>query len=271
MSFICYNGYLIQQKQLAINTSDEAWRWGHGFFESGRWHQGKWLFAPHHHQRIQHTATVLQFKPLPSPQVLENYVAETIAANQLQAGARIRIQFWPDVQNGLSYCIEATPLSTPAFAWKETGANIAVYKHFIKSADAFSNLKLCSYAPYVQARRWAQAQDVAEAILCNSSGRICEGAHSNIFVLLHDTWMTPPLSEGPVAGVCRSHLLQNASAQGITVKESMVTLADLKNAQEVILTNAVQGMVWVQAFGESRYHNTGAKKLHTALFEPFTL
>ena len=56
---------------------------------------------------------------------------------------------------------------------------------------------------------------------------------------------TPFLQSGCVAGVFRVFLIEFLQKQGIQVIQGAFTQQDILQAQEVFLTNAVQGIQWV--------------------------
>ena len=68
---------------------------------------------------------------------------------------------------------------------------------------------------------------------------------------------TPALTDGPVAGVFRQHLMQQ-----LPVTESSASIDDLLNADEVFLTNAIRGIRWVQCIGSKNYGSTQAVEIY---------
>ncbi len=56
-----------------------------------------------------------------------------------------------------------------------------------------------------------------------------------------------------MAGVMRSHLMQQMKSSGVNLKEGVFTIADLEKADEIFLTNAFYGIRWVKRFGNKNY------------------
>lgn len=54
---------------------------------------------------------------------------------------------------------------------------------------------------------------------------------------------------------------------GLAIKETPISIKDLKNAEELFLTNAIQGIRWVKEMNEikSNYGCKKSKQLFTAL------
>ena len=75
-------------------------------------------------------------------------------------------------------------------------------------------------------------------IFFNKYGYLSEGAISNIFLIKQGRWYTPPLSAGILNGICRQNVLEK---KNVTIKN--LNKKDLLNADEIILTNSVAGIV----------------------------
>ncbi len=79
-----------------------------------------------------------------------------------------------------------------------------------------------------------------DVIFCNGNGEIAEASRHNIFVRYGEQWLTPPVSSGALPGVYREIFLQKNQAL-----ETMLTLQDLVDSDEIIVTNSVRGAVSV--------------------------
>ena len=114
---------------------------------------------------------------------------------------------------------------------------------------AWTSLRLDSDEPFLQhktthrpwydaATQWlAQHPDYFDLIFLNEKGELCEGSRSNIYVLKHGEWLTPPLSSGLLGGVLRTQLLEKGQA-----KEAILTPSDLTSSKTSIrLSNALRG------------------------------
>ena len=95
-----------------------------------------------------------------------------------------------------------------------------------------AGIKTTSYAENVKALAYAKERDCAEAIFETTTGLLCEGTGSNVFVAIEDRLLTPPLSSGCLAGVTRALLLEVADAT-----EEDIPMAAFGHADEVFLTS----------------------------------
>jgi para-aminobenzoate synthetase/4-amino-4-deoxychorismate lyase len=75
-----------------------------------------------------------------------------------------------------------------------------------------------------------------EVVMVNLEGHVTETNISSLMVRLGDRWVTPQLESGCLPGVYREMLLDEEE-----VEEDIVTIEDLKRADEIAVTNAVRG------------------------------
>lgn len=96
--------------------------------------------------------------------------------------------------------------------------------------------KTTDRGPYDEARSQAQEAGCYDGLLINERGEVTEGAITNIFVRKGADWFTPPLPSGLLAGVGRRVFLLEHAA-----KERVLTPRDIREADEIRITNAVIG------------------------------
>ena len=114
---------------------------------------------------------------------------------------------------------------------------------------------------YIQAAIYAQEKNIGDVLVLNSDDNIIEATSSNVFLVSGGDLYTPKLSSGPVGGVMRATIINLAISMGIKVFECNLTPQELLKADEVFLTNAVQGIKWVSSYRTKRYFNKTANKL----------
>jgi para-aminobenzoate synthetase/4-amino-4-deoxychorismate lyase len=93
---------------------------------------------------------------------------------------------------------------------------------------------------YDQAWRIAESLGGFDGIFINEQGFITEGGRSSIFIKCGDNWLTPPVSAGLLPGVMRSIALNDPQWNA---HEANITINDLQNAQEIMLSNALRGLI----------------------------
>jgi branched-chain amino acid aminotransferase len=96
-------------------------------------------------------------------------------------------------------------------------------------------LKSTSYAENAIALAWAKARGYSEAVMGNLAGNLCEGTGSNIFIVMDDEILTPPITSGCLAGVTRDLVIEWCGA-----KEQEMSLDVLEHADEIFLTSSTR-------------------------------
>lgn len=94
----------------------------------------------------------------------------------------------------------------------------------------------------VLARAEWTSPDIHEGLLLDQAGQVISGVMSNLFIWSQNRLLTPRLDQCGVAGVARARLMRLASAQGVQVEATSLSLQAVFEADEVMLTNSVMGL-----------------------------
>jgi branched-chain amino acid aminotransferase len=188
--------------------------------------------------------------------------------NQLQTGARLRITFFREGAGTYSpstlrmgFLMEMSPFANKALNVKEEGVQLGLYTHLVKHMDSLAKYKLLGSHVYMQAAIWAEATGFDDALIVNAKGYIIEGTSSNLFVVKAGELHTPAVIEGCVGGVMRMAVINEAIGMAMPCFESQLDVQDLLEADEIFLTNAVRGLMWVRSFRDKRYYHKISDKL----------
>ena len=110
------------------------------------------------------------------------------------------------------------------------------------SGDALLAHKITQRILYDQA--WQKAVELGgfDAIFTNEQGFVTEGGRTSIFVKPQGSveWLTPPVSAGLLPGVMRAAVLADPN---FNAREANLTINDVSMADEIILTNALRGVI----------------------------
>lgn len=250
--------------------TNRAAKYGDGLFETIRVSNRKVLFAEAHFERLYNGMQVLQFDTSQFTFTdFENILQQALQASS-DVNLRIRITFFRTGEglytpkgHYFDFFVETTPLSSPFFELNKVGLQVGICPQVQLSTDLLSNLKTISALPYVLAGLYKQNQGWDDCLLLNHRGDIAESIAANLFIYHNNTLLTPALSEGCIAGIMRKQLITIASQQGIAIKETNITLADLQQAEGLFLTNAIQGIRWIQSVADIKksYYPTIAASL----------
>lgn len=99
------------------------------------------------------------------------------------------------------------------------------------------NIKTLNLIPNVLATQATVEAGVDECIL-HRDDIVTECAHSNLSILKNGTLITHPADRMILAGTGRAHLIATCRQFGIPVEERTYTLAEMKAADEILITSA---------------------------------
>ena len=110
------------------------------------------------------------------------------------------------------------------------------------SGNALLRHKVTHRDLYDQAWQAAVAQGGFDALFMNEQGFVTEGGRSSIFIKPSNShfWLTPPVSAGLLPGVMRASLLKDPK---MNAREANLTIQDVLEADEIILSNALRGAI----------------------------
>ncbi|MDY0906700.1 aminotransferase class IV [Pedobacter sp. CFBP9032] len=257
-----------------LTTSNRGFKFGDGLFESMRMINQKLQFADLHADRLAAGMKALKIDghALMDDYFLRQKTADLAKKNRWNGNVRFRLSVYrqgagvytPE-SNKSGYVLEGIPLKSIAYELNSKGLIIDVFDEMTKSIDKLSNFKTSNALLYVMAGLFKTQNRLDEAIILNQSGFLCESISSNIFVVYDKQIYTPALTEGCVRGVMRSTIMQICKMNDIPLIEAQISPEVLKEAEEVFITNATQGIQWIMGYGRKRYFNEFSKYLNEKL------
>ena len=246
-------------------AANRSYRYGDGLFETMKIKDGNILLAFTHFERLFGSLSLLKFDvpQLFNKEKLEKDVLHLCRKNKCEKLARVRLSVFRgngglyDDNKILQYIIECWPLNESVNKINENGLVIDIYPDGEKSCDKFSNLKSASFQLYSMAALFAKENKLNDSLVLNTAGRIADSTIANIFLIKAEIIFTPSLKEGCINGVMRKYLLEKLKAEDLNlqVEERTITVSDVKNADEIFLTNAINGIRWVGKCSNKKYTN----------------
>lgn len=263
MATICFNGKFTDADKAVLLASNRSYRYGDGLFETMKVKDGAIQLATFHMERLFDGLSLLKMDvpALVTKDKLKDVILELCKQNKCEALARVRLSVSRgngglyDEDRKLQYLVECWPLPSTVNQLNENGLVIDIFPDVAKSTDIFSNLKSANFLPYSLAAVYTKEKKLNDCLVLNTHGSIADSTIANIFIMKDDVILTPALSEGCVSGVMRKYLLASLTASNYQVEETIVSAEDLLAADEVFLSNAINGIRWVQRFRDKIYSN----------------
>ena len=258
MPTIILNNKIIPSENPCIHYNDRGFTLGHGLFETILVKKSALPALYYHWQRLKTSAPIIGITLPFTCQELESMLIELIIDNQLQdkiAGARVTITHG-EAARGLLPAQAPNPNFIIA-VFESTMPSDKPFSACIVSTrknehTAASRVKTISYMDNILAKQEAMSQGYDEAILLNTSSNVADGSISNVFIVKDQQIFTPPISDGALPGVVRAILLEEFS-RDFSITEKSISPADIKQADEVFLTNALMGIKSVYRVDNTDY------------------
>lgn len=259
-----------------LSPASRSFRFGDSLFETIRFNNGSLELFDFHMERLFTGLRLLGFElsALHTADKWRQEILSLAAKNQLTGPGRVRLTvfrgdggLYDAVSNQPFYTIECSSLSENYQRLNENGFIIDTLPEHRKGSGALSNLKSGNYLLYILAAQRSRMLKVNECLVLNESNRIADSSIFNLFLVKDGILKTPPLSEAPVAGVMRRHLLQELPFFGYQVQETPISENELLLADEVFLTNALYRIRWVREFRTARYANKIGREIYSKLYQ----
>jgi branched-chain amino acid aminotransferase len=272
--FICHNEKFLLSSENNLPHNNRALYYGDALFETIHCLGTEPQLLDRHWARLSNGMKVLKMNIDKgfTLDILHNYIVKLLNKNRIFKGARIRLTVYRDQgglytpeRNTISWFIESSDLVYEKYMLNQKGLKADIFDDLHKPVNKLSNLKTNNSLIFVLAGLYRKENNLDECFILNQFGRIVESVSSNIFLVFEDQIITPPLSEGCIAGVMRNEIIDIASSENYSIKERGILERDLIEAEEVFITNAIQGIQWIGAYKDRRYFNFAAKKLLASL------
>jgi branched-chain amino acid aminotransferase len=236
------DGHRVPHEGATVHVSDLGLRRGFAVFEMFRVEAGVPLFLEHHLVRLERSASTIG---LPLPRALgavSDDVHALVEANAPDVNAAQILLTGGPSSDGVTFRHPTCIVTTMQLAPRPTapaGAALITQRHTRELPDAKST-------NYLTAMRLAGSMRAAGAvdILYHDGAHVAECARSALAVIQGDTLVTR--REGVLESVSMQNLL-GLARERMRVDERAITLDELDEADEVLTTGSVRGVVPITA------------------------
>jgi branched-chain amino acid aminotransferase len=273
MNFIIHNSEL-KAESVVLTTNNRAFRYGDGLFESIWYSEGLIPFLHQHLARLTRGMKLLGYKNCDclNEESVRQMIVSLCQKNEIISSARIRLSVYRK-EGGLyapetdefDFLMEASPLANTDFQLSSKGLIIGIAKSIFKPISPLTEIKTSNALIQVIAAREAKNKKWNDAVLLNERGRISEATSSNLFIVKGETIFTPPIEDGAMNGIMRQQISLLVKESDYKLRVKSLTEEDLKTADEIFLTNAIRGIIWVVGYDKRRFFNVAAKQLNQLL------
>ncbi len=246
---IWMDGELIPWAEAKVHVLTHALHYGTGVFEGIRAYKnddGTAVFRLREHmERLLVSAAAYSMPIEYSVDDLVVAVRDTVTDNELESCYIRPITFYELGTIGLNPAGARLRTSIIAFPWGaylgeeglRNGIRVKIASWARISLQSFPPAK--ATGPYINsilANQEAVRDGYDEALLLTGDGNVSEGAGENLFLVKDGQVITPPLSDGCLAGITRQSVMTLLTDDGHTVVEKSILPADLFEADELFFT-----------------------------------
>lgn len=270
--YFLYNDKTIASGTAIITADNRSFRFGDGLFETMKMADSEIALSKYHFERLFSSLKSFHFE-IPehfTAVYLLEQIKKLAVKNGHQKLARVRLTIFRsdgslyDYENNIpNYVIQTWPLNASAFTLNKKGLVTGIYTKARKICDDLSHIKTNNFLPYVMGALWAKENKLDDAIILNSYNRIADATIANVFLVKDGKIKTPALSEGCIGGVMRRFLMECIRKENIPFEESTLPADALAEANELFITNAVQGIKWISRCENNNYQSQLAEYLHS--------
>lgn len=261
MNEINVNGRVINSEEKLAGKNHRGLKYGDGLFESIRMLDGKMPFLPDHLRRLYRGMKLLKIdKPKHFTAVFFRKEIKRIIG--LEKNLRIRLSvfrapggLYTPTNNTPFYLIESQILKDDQWQWLKKGLMVKICPTIELPITTWSGIKTTNSLPYILAGLWKKEAAVDDCLLLNQKGFLAEASSSNVFYFKNKVLYTPKDQSGAILGVMRKQVIKLAENNGINLIKKDILPSELLEADEIFLTNAVQGIRWVKNLQGVNYQN----------------
>lgn len=249
-SWVYHDGAFLPERDPCVSVFDGGLMHGAGLFETIRAEGGHVFRLERHLARLLASAEKL-LRPLhrgnlPAPAVF----TELMERNGLRS-ARLRLTVTSGALRGEAagegssptVVLTAAPLVEYPPGFYRSGVAVVICPYHVSPTDPLAGHKTTSYLSRLLGLRDAQSRGALEGLWFTTSNQLAEGSISNVLIVSRGVLKTPPLSTPVLPGIAREAVLECAAAEGIEVQETPLTVHDLLDADEVMLTNIIMQVI----------------------------
>jgi branched-chain amino acid aminotransferase len=248
---INFNGTIVPQ-DTNILTQNRGFLYGDAVFETVKIVNSKILFLEDHYFRLMSSMRVVRMEiPMNlTMEYFEEQVLSLVIDNDYSKSSRARISvfrndggYYLPKTNTVSFLIHVVGLEDKLYSFAQQEYEVDLFKDFYVTKQLLSSIKTSNRMLNITASIYANENGFDNCLLLNDSKNVVEAIQGNIFMLMGNKLITPPVSEGCLNGVMRKQILEIAKKmESLEVVEEVISPFDLQKADELFITNVIKGV-----------------------------
>ena len=237
-----------------VRVKDKVpWRsifYGEGLFETFRWYRKRPRYLEKHLDRLREGSKILNI-PYPGNQNIKDNILTAIETSGLN-DAYVKVCILSEGDTTFYKNAEKSSILLIVKQYTQPRETVSVCVSSIKryGESVLLKIKTLNYLENILAKREALERGFDDSIFLNSNEELTESSSSNIFWTRGKALFTPSVDCGLLPGITRELVIEAARDLGFQINERRYKLLYLLNSDFAFLTNALNGMVYVDKINE---------------------
>jgi branched-chain amino acid aminotransferase len=275
---VIINQEFLEEQTAVIPFDNRGTFYGDGVFDTLRCYNGKALLFEEHYFRLMSSMRILRME-IPqffTPEFFEDSISKLLQLQELDKNhARVRISVWRKSGGfytphdlSVNYAISTSKLD---IQFSNTDKKVIdLFKDHFVYGSMLSTLKTTNKAVNILAGIYASENNYDDLLLLNQEKMVVEAISGNIFIRNGEVIKTPPISDGCLNGIMRSHIIKQLKKMlNYKLVEETITPFELQRADEIFITNMIKGVQSVSNYRKKQYNSDAANELIDILNESF--
>ncbi|UOX32324.1 aminotransferase class IV [Flavobacterium sediminilitoris] len=270
-----FNGN-IQETSTVNIESNRGFLFGDAVFETVKVLNNKVLFLEDHYFRFMASMRIFRMEiPMNfTMEFFEEQILLLINADENKKSAyRVRFSvyrkgdgFYLPKTNDVEFVVTFSSLNEDLYVIENQSYEVELYKDAYVTKQLFSTLKSNNKIIQVAGSIFAFENDYDNCLLLNEEKNVIEALQGNIFMVMNNVLITPPVVDGCLNGIMRKQILALAKkVEGLEVVEKSISPFDLQKADELFVTNVIKGIQPITKYRKKEFTVKTATMLLTRL------
>lgn len=266
------NGTIFEDLKAKLSPFNRGFAYGDAVFETLKINNNKPLFWESHYFRLMASMRILRMEiPMNfTPEFLEEQImslVNSLASTAVSYRAKLTVfrdsegYYTPD-NNAVSFTISVSELDSDIYKIYDRSYEIELFKDYFIAPNLLSTLKTNNKVVNVVGSIFAKENNYNNCLLLNTNKNVIEALNGNVFLVNGTTIKTAPLTDGCLKGIVREKLIEIISKSSeYKLDESSISPFELQKADEIFITNIIQGIVPVTKYRKKAYASEVSKAL----------
>lgn len=192
---------------------------------------------------------------------LKRQLERTLTKNKHFLGAVLILTFrFTDLK--VHYTIQSEKLDNNGFDLNEKGLYVDLFNKIQKPASSLSNLSLGSDIYWEIAKNHLESPMFDQLLIVNTDDQIIEVPESNIYLIKGNTIKGAGSEQGAYIDITRPLMLDIFGRLNLEFTDyEGITSQDIREAEEILIVNAIDGVRWIVGFEGKRFFNHTIRKI----------